>query len=207
LSTKRQKEFAGSAEGSDIIEEFSQIAQRAVSKHHPQTFSEGKVFEEHKVASSWHEEIERILVSHHGSVLFRVKPKIRRRSFFDYTPINLVASVDGLIKDITELKANIEEVKERPDKWTTQIRDLGDENYRLNEPLLILIEEYSDDYVIARFPEIEVFGEGNTDLEAIMNLKNSILDLYDELTETDLSILGELPKMWLRVLERVITKE
>jgi|GEM_PF-1372348 len=98
------------------------------------------------------------------------------------------------------------EINEQPAKWVTQIYDLGDESYILKEPILILIEEYSDDSIIARFPEVEVFGEGVTDSEAISNLKNSILDLYDELTETDSDTLGKLPKMWLRILDRIITK-
>jgi len=96
---------------------------------------------------------------------------------------------------------------ERPIKWVTQIRDLGDESYTLVEPVLILVEEYLDgDTVIARFPEIGAFGEGATDTEAILNLKNSMLDLYDELTECDPDRLGQLPKMWLRVLEKLIIR-
>lgn len=99
------------------------------------------------------------------------------------------------------------ELLDPPRKWTTQIRDLGDENYELLEPILVLVEEYpQDDAVIARFPELEAFGEGTTDAEAIFNLKLAILDLYDELTETDLDLLGETPQAWLRILTKVIAK-
>ncbi len=88
-----------------------------------------------------------------------------------------------------------------------KIRDLGDEKYQLTAPLSILIEEYQgDEAVIARLPELEVFGEGFTDSEAIHNLKMSILDLYDELTETDIDILADLPQTWLETLKRIITK-
>ena len=77
------------------------------------------------------------------------------------------------------------DVQERPVKYNTQIRDLGDENYALVEPLIVTIEEYTrEDTVIASFPEIEVFGEGVTEAEALMNLKLAILDLYEELTDT-----------------------
>lgn len=128
-----------------------------------------------------------------------------------------MTSEEGALRsDIGELTDRIEtlvnttgqfraELLERPDKWVTQIRDLGDENYELVEPLSILVEEYPDDVFIARFPEVEVFGEGITDAEAILDLKNSILDLYDELTETDPNTLGKLPKMWLRILKKVIS--
>jgi hypothetical protein len=94
----------------------------------------------------------------------------------------------------------------RPTKWTTQIRDLGEEGYVLAEPIHIVIEEYPDESVIARFPEVEAFGEGQSEPEAIQDLKSAILDLYDELMETDSDVLGDTPKMWLRVLERIITR-
>jgi hypothetical protein len=115
----------------------------------------------------------------------------------------LTERIETLTNQIGQFNA---QTIERPQKWTTQIRDLGDENYTLVEPISILIEEYPNDTVIARFPEIEVFGEGNSDIEAILDLKNSILDLYDELTEDDFDNLGKLPKMWLRILNRIITE-
>jgi len=97
------------------------------------------------------------------------------------------------------------DVQERPVKYNTQIRDLGDENYALVEPLIISIEEYTgEDTVIVSFPEIEVFGEGVTEAEALMNLKMAILDLYEELTDTPQEELGDLPKAWLSVLHKTI---
>ncbi|MEW5828747.1 MAG: hypothetical protein AB1846_07640 [Chloroflexota bacterium] len=97
------------------------------------------------------------------------------------------------------------DVQERPVKYNTQIRELGDENYALVEPLIISIEEYtSEDTVIASFPEIEVFGEGVTEAEALMNLKLAILDLYEELTDIPPEELGDLPKTWLSVLHKTI---
>lgn len=95
----------------------------------------------------------------------------------------------------------------RPIKWTTELCELGDKEYRLLEPVMVLIEEYHhDDVVIARLPELEVLGEGVTDTEAISNLKLAILDLYDELTETDPHLLGDLPQAWLRILTKTIAK-
>lgn len=82
---------------------------------------------------------------------------------------------------------------------------MGNENYALVEPLIVSIEEYAgEDTVIASFPEIEVFGEGVTEAEALMNLKLAILDLYEELTHTPQDELGDLPKTWLSVLHKTI---
>ncbi|HFE67510.1 MAG TPA: hypothetical protein ENJ93_09640 [Chloroflexi bacterium] len=98
------------------------------------------------------------------------------------------------------------EIVDRPIKWSTTIFDLGEEEYDLVTPLSILIEEYGENDVIARFPELEISGIGGTDAEAIQNLKHAILDFYDELTETDPDTLGKLPQMWLRILTKLIHK-
>jgi len=108
--------------------------------------------------------------------------------------------------DLHKLTENVGFLLVRPVKWTTQIRDLGDEAYVLLEPVQIVIEEYPDDSVVARFPEVEAFGEGETEPVAIMNLKIAILDLYDEMMEAPADELGKAPKMWRRILDRIIAR-
>lgn len=89
-----------------------------------------------------------------------------------------------------------------------QIRDLGNEEYRLREPLAITVEEYpSDGGVIASYPELELFAEGVTKAEAITALKREILDLYDELMEESTETLGKGPLAWRRILESLVIKE
>ena len=83
-----------------------------------------------------------------------------------------------------------------PVKFNVQIRDLGDEDYTLNEPLLITIEEYpGEDEVIASYPELELFADGITESEAIAALKFEILDLYDELQKCLREEMLILPKV------------
>jgi len=119
--------------------------------------------------------------------------------------VTLTQRIETLTNRIGE---HFNELSDRPIKWSTQIHDLGDPEYKLVEPVLILIEEYpNDEIVIARFPELEIFGEGNTGTEALINLKQEILDLYDELTETDPDVLGILPKAWLQILTKIIVKD
>ena len=118
------------------------------------------------------------------------------------TESNILERLETLTNQTGQLRID---VQERPVKYNTQIRDLGDESYSLIEPLIISVEEYTgEDTVIASFPEIEVFGEGVTEAEALMNLKLAILDLYEELTDTPLDELGDLPKVWLAVLRKTI---
>ena len=121
---------------------------------------------------------------------------------YQVTLIDLTERVETLVNYAGQLHA---EIQERPVKYSVQVRDLDDDHYELTEPILVLIEEYpGDDTLIASFPELEVFGEGNTESEAVLNLKHSILDLYDELNTTPPESVGDLPKAWLRVLRRLI---
>jgi hypothetical protein len=125
-----------------------------------------------------------------------------------------LAEENGLMEDnpiIAELIAltdKVEQLTLRPLKWTTEIRDLGIEQLRLNQPILITIEEYTaEDSVIARYPEVEAFGEGQTEPEAILQLKADIVRLYYDLTGSSPETLGVLPQSWLRVLRQVISEE
>lgn len=118
--------------------------------------------------------------------------------------VELTQRIETLVNLTGEFRR---EVLDRPVKWTTEIRDLGDEELGLAEPATILLEEYpGDDVVIARFPELEIFGEGISDAEAIFHLKQAILDLYDELEGTDPGQLGDLPSGWLRVVKSIIVE-
>jgi hypothetical protein len=113
----------------------------------------------------------------------------------------LTERVETLVNYSGQLHADIQD---RPVKYNAQIRDLDDDHYELTEPVLALIEEYPGDTFIASLPEIEAFGEGSTESEAVLNLKHAILDLYDELSADPPESLGELPKAWLRVLQKLI---
>ncbi len=118
------------------------------------------------------------------------------------TESNILERLETLTNQTGQLRMD---VQERPVKYNTQIRDLGDESFSLVEPLIVSVEEYTnEDTVIASFPEIEVFGEGVTESEALTNLKLAILDLYEELIDTSPDELGDLPKSWLSVLQKII---
>jgi len=118
------------------------------------------------------------------------------------TQTNILERLETLTNQAGQLRL---EVLDRPVRYNAQLRDLGDDNLKLTAPILITIEEYpGEDTVIASFPEVEVFGEGVTEAEAILNLKYSILDLYDELIDTSPKALGDLPKAWLYILQQII---
>lgn len=132
----------------------------------------------------------------------RVEEMFYQGSTTESTESSILERLETLTNQTGQLRVD---VQDRPVKYNLQVRDLGDENYTLNEPLIVSIEEYpGEDAVIASFPEIEVFGEGVTEAEALMNLKWAVLDLYEELIESASDELGDLPKAWLSILRKII---
>jgi hypothetical protein len=140
----------------------------------------------------------------------------QRREFDGTSLIWEVASNDDegladegtITTELAGLSEKVDQLCQRPLKWATQIRDLGDPQLVLVQPIQIVIEEYaSDDSVIARYPEVEVFGEGETEPEAILRLKEDIVRLYRDLINSSPDELGTLPQSWLRVLRQIISEE
>ncbi len=82
---------------------------------------------------------------------------------------------------------------------------VNDTDVVLKRPLFFLIEEYEgDDEVVARIPELQVDGFGQTEIQAINELKTLLGELYQDLVETPDENLGKLPSQWKRILQEVI---
>jgi len=88
--------------------------------------------------------------------------------------------------------------------YSTSMVDLGSDTYQLRHPLTITIEDFGTE-VIASWPEVEAWGSGLTDADAINSLKNEIQALYADLRNTAEDQLGFLPARWKRALDAVIS--
>jgi hypothetical protein len=118
----------------------------------------------------------------------------------------LERKVDILKAEITSCTRKIDRLcSELEDKSNIKYIQLFDisEKYTVIQPIPIIIEE-SNDEVIARFPEVELFSVGDTESEAIVKLKLSLVELYSDLLETPKNKLGKLPTAWLRILKKLI---
>jgi hypothetical protein len=71
--------------------------------------------------------------------------------------------------------------------------------YPLLNPIYITIETYSDG-IIAEHPDTESWAEGETEYEAIDNLRIEIEALYEDLREIPDDKLGRNPLQWKRFL-------
>lgn len=119
---------------------------------------------------------------------------------------HLENTIESLREDLASCIGRVNTLcSELEDKSTIKninLLDL-DEKHTVMQPISIIIEE-SEDKVIARFPEVELFSIGDTESEALLKLKLAITELYSDLMETPKGKLGKLPAAWLRVLKKVI---
>lgn len=82
------------------------------------------------------------------------------------------------------------------------LNSLKHPEYRLKFPVHITLE-FEREQVIASFDDIEAFSYADTESEAVEQLCEEIIQLYEDLQE-DKNNLGPLPSKWLRYLEDII---
>jgi len=116
--------------------------------------------------------------------------------------IEFEEKIDLLLETMNEL---LNSLREKPISNNTFLRDLNSNKYTLKEKIEIIIEEYPNE-TIAKWPELEVFGQGASLSEAILDLKREIADIYEDLSNTGEKELGKIPRMWLRILKKLIMK-
>ena len=83
------------------------------------------------------------------------------------------------------------------------IHSLHDPRLRLNVSLPITLEDDGYQFV-AYAPDLDIYGLGETEYEAIEDLRQSIVDLYFDLKAEKLG--GDLQKIW-NYLQSVVTEE
>ena len=75
---------------------------------------------------------------------------------------------------------------------------------KLKEPLFVLLES-DDEQTVAYCHDLEVFGYSDTEGEALADLRETIADLYFELSE-NCQKLGPFPQKVWRYLSQIIEK-
>ncbi len=94
-------------------------------------------------------------------------------------------------------------VRVGPSALPGKMYDLGDENLKLKEPLDIIYKIYPEE-VLALLPELELVGEGINEMHALEDLKCEFLDLYEYLAEMPEEKLGQGPRAWKHIFQRII---
>jgi|GEM_PF-2461915 len=121
---------------------------------------------------------------------------------------DLNSQVESVLSEVQECRQSIstllDELRGKPVIKQTEILEI-DATLEVIRPIPVVIEEYRDE-VIASFTEIEAFGAGLCEAEAIIDLKNEIKKTFFELEEVSDEELGKLPISWKRVLSKVVKK-
>jgi hypothetical protein len=85
------------------------------------------------------------------------------------------------------------------------IHDLLAKGLRLREPLAVSLD-YDESQVIAYCYDLDVFGYGETEIEALNDLRQTIVDLYFTLRENRRN-LGEYAEGVWEYLGRIVERE
>lgn len=88
---------------------------------------------------------------------------------------------------------------------TLFVRDLGHLKYRLRCPLPVVLE-VDGPHVVAYSHDLDMFGWGDVEDEALLDFKGSVCELYENLRE-DPAALGPHLQRVLRHLEEMIVEE
>ncbi len=112
--------------------------------------------------------------------------------------------VDALKKDVEALKNKISKFYEdTPRIANATISSLPTDNYELMVPLNVILKMYNDE-TIAIYPELELYGEGTNEMEALNDLKDEIIDLLEDLDGVPDSNLGADPTAWKKILNTIL---
>lgn len=105
-------------------------------------------------------------------------------------------------KQVEELTETVEGIAKISN---ATIYELANSQYELTVPLQIVLEENQEE-TVARIPELNLYASADTDSEAINELKQEIIQLYEDLQSSDRK-LGPLPESWLQTLRKLIIKK
>ncbi|NQU33212.1 MAG: hypothetical protein HQ521_08260 [Bacteroidetes bacterium] len=73
------------------------------------------------------------------------------------------------------------------------------DGYFLIKPIEVIVKFYPNE-VLAVIPDLEIYGEGYNEIEAINELKLELVDLYHDLIDISDEKLGKFPRSWKKIV-------
>jgi hypothetical protein len=120
---------------------------------------------------------------------------IDRSAVLDETRISLLRHVGWLEQEVQKLAQDRAAL---PSVSHAAVHDLG-HGWMLDRPIWATVEEYSDQ-VVARVPELNAYGSGASEQEAIEDLRDNMVELRTALEGLEPG--SELAERWQRLLRR-----
>jgi hypothetical protein len=123
---------------------------------------------------------------------------------------NIISAILISISDINE-KINLKLYNETNGVnkiYTVPINSFGIEKYELKKSILISVEEKNSNDFIACFYDADIYGYGDSLIEAIDDLKSCIISQFDSLNEEIEQgyELGPIPSKQLTILKEFINR-
>jgi len=138
----------------------------------------------------------------------RVIDYVHRARMVPQWEIELLSNIAKLRKSVSNIKHQLdditEDLKDSSKTYNATIYDLNHPRYSLTTPIQVVIIE-DEDEIVARMPELNLYATGDTDSEAIYELKQEMIELYEDLNSTD-DKLGPLPESWLKTINKLIVR-
>ncbi|HOT92434.1 MAG TPA: hypothetical protein PLJ78_09250 [Anaerolineae bacterium] len=106
---------------------------------------------------------------------------------------------ENVIRDI--VKTTLTQLAQQK---TIYLEDLLHKDLQLLRPIPVFIETEGD-IVIANYYATESYGYGDTEYEALDDLRQELVNLYEDLSE-DTERLGPLPQKWWSHLQTIIQR-
>ena len=100
----------------------------------------------------------------------------------------LESLVEKLRKEVKSLTKNIDN---QSSITSMQLFELQNEKFSIIKPIQLIVE-FSDDEVIASWPDTRVFGRGDTLTELLIDIRNNIVQEYLDIKSRDMNSLGEI---------------
>ena len=114
------------------------------------------------------------------------------------------ARLEGLEREVQLLKRRLADLEEkRP--VCVPVQSLSPEPYKVTRPFSVLVQASGDEY-IATFFDANLSASGETQEEAVRNLKDIIVIVFESLTEHDDKQLGIGPARQLKVLGQFLRR-
>jgi hypothetical protein len=134
---------------------------------------------------------------------------------FDASPTNATIEQiwDSSLGVYSHLSGELQSLKERVSKLerganacSVKIYDLASDMYNLKFPVDVILR-IVDDEILALIPELELRGEGVIEAEALTDLKNELIDLFEYLNTIQDKNLGKSPRRWKKIINSFVEKQ
>lgn len=125
--------------------------------------------------------------------------KSKKKTIPEGITVNYLKTYSKQIRELEDRVNNLEKTPDIPNILKIQINDIQMDGYFLTKPIEVIVKFYSNE-VLAVIPDLEIYGEGDNEIEAINELKLELVDLYHDLIDIPDDKLGKYPRSWKKIV-------